>query len=91
MLFSGRRQPLFNMFGRRRNNRGMMWASLLGLGVGAVAYGLRRNQNINKMQPFQNLMSNFRFRKSAQMPNIGGLTELSKEIIPNKNPLPKNK
>lgn len=91
MLFSGRRQTLFNMFGRRRNNRGMMWASLLGLGVSAAAYGLRRSRNKNMLQPLQNLMSNFRFQKSAQMPNMAGLTEFSKEIIPNKNPLPKNK
>ena len=32
-LNTGRRQNRFKMFGRKRNNKGMMWASLLGLGV----------------------------------------------------------
>lgn len=91
MLFSGRRQPLFNIFGRKRKNRGMMWASLLGLGVSAAAYGLRRNRNKNMLQPFQNLLSNVRFKKFSQMPNLAGLTEFSKEIIPNKDLFPKNK
>jgi Na+(H+)/acetate symporter ActP len=80
----GRRQNILNMFGRRRNNRGMMWASLLGLGVSAAAYGLGRNQNRNMMAPFQNLISNFRTRNSGQMPNMAALTEFSKELAPNR-------
>jgi hypothetical protein len=86
MLFQGRKQPLFNMFGKKRKNRGMMWASLLGLGVSAAAYGLRRNRNMNSMQQLQSIMNNFRMNKPAQMPKMAGLTEFSKEILPNKNP-----
>lgn len=67
----------------------MMWASLLGLGVSAAAYGLRRNRNGNLMRPVQNLMNNFRSPKAGQMqPNMAAaLTEFSKDLTPNKNPL----
>ena len=60
LLNTGRKQNIFNMFGRKRNNRGMLWASLLGLGVSAAAYGLRRNQNRNMLRPVQNVMNNIR-------------------------------
>ena len=60
LLNTGRKQNIFNMFGRKRNNRGMLWTSLLGLGVSAAAYGLRRNQNRNMLRPVQNVMNNIR-------------------------------
>ncbi len=75
----------FNMFGRRRNNRGFLWASLLGLGVSAVAYGLRRNGNRNIQLPIQNLMNNFQLRNAGQMSRIAApLAEFSKELALNK-------
>jgi hypothetical protein len=49
--------------GRKGNNRGMMWASLLGLGVSAAVYGLRRNRNM--MRPVQNAMNNIRTRTAG--------------------------
>jgi hypothetical protein len=82
----GRRQNILKMFGRRRNNRGMMWASMLGLGVSAAAYGLRRNRNRNMQDPVQNLMNNFRLRNDGQMPKMANLTEFSKELAPNNDP-----
>lgn len=82
----GRRQPLLNMFGRRRNNNGMMWASVLGLGISAAVYGLRRNQNRKMQNPVQNLMNIFPMGKSVQKLNMAGLTEFAKELIPGKNP-----
>ncbi len=81
----GRSQNVLNMFGRRRNNRGMIWTSLLGLGLSAAAYGLSRNRNRNMLSPVQNLMKNFQFRNIAQMPKMANLTEFSKELVPNKN------
>lgn len=75
------------MFGRRRSNRGMIWASLLGLGVSAAAYGLGKNQNRNMLNPIQNLMNNFRMPTSSQMPKMSSLTELSKELVPSKDSL----
>lgn len=81
----GGRQNILNMLGRRRNNRGMIWASLLGLGVSAAVYGLRRTQNRNMTNPLQNLMNNFRFNNALQMPKMANLTEFSEELVPNKN------
>ena len=63
----------------------MIWASLLGLGVSAAAYGLSRNRNRNMLAPVQNLMNNTRMGKNAQQLNMAGLTEFAKEIVPNKN------
>lgn len=83
---TGRRQSLFNMMGKRRNNRGMVWASLLGLGVSAVTYGWRRNRNGNMLAPVQNLMNNFRSQNAGQMSKMAtSLTEFSKEIVPTKD------
>jgi hypothetical protein len=73
------------MFGRRRNNRGMVWASILGLGISAATYGLSRNRNKNMLSPVQNIMKNFQYRNIAQTPNMANLTEFSKELVPNKN------
>lgn len=73
------------MFGRRRNNRGMIWGSLLGLGISAAAFGLGRNRNKNKVRPIQNLMNNFGMEKGGQKLNLAGLTEFAKELIPDKN------
>jgi hypothetical protein len=85
VLFNlGRRQNISRVFGRR-NNRGMMWASLLGLGVSAAAYGLGRNRNRNMMAPIQDLLNNIQNRNSRQMPNMANLTEFSKELAPNKD------
>ena len=78
------------MFGRRRNNRGIIWASLLGLGVSAAAYGLRRNgnRNGNRSAPIQNFMSNFRMQIDGRIPKMAtSLTEFSKDLTPNKNQL----
>jgi hypothetical protein len=87
MLFNlGGSQQFLNMFGRRRNNRRMIWGSMLGLGVSAAAYGLGRNRNRNVTVPVQNLMKNFQSRNGSQMPRMAALTEFAKEIAPNKNP-----
>lgn len=66
-----------------------MWASLLGLGVSAAAYGVGRNRNKNTISSFQDLMNNFQSSKASQTPNMATLTEFSKELVPNKNPLTK--
>lgn len=68
------------MFNRKRNNRGVLWASLIGLGVSAAALGLRRNGNKNILAPVQNVMKNGQIPKMAT-----AITEFSKELIPNKN------
>jgi hypothetical protein len=87
LLNTGRRQNILKMFGRKRNNRGMMWASLLGLGVSAAAFGIRSNRNRNMLRPVQNVMNNIQTRTAGQMPNAAGITEFSNELVPDKNPL----
>lgn len=83
---TGRRQLFSNIIGRRRNNRGMVWGSLLGLGVSAAAYGFKRYRNKNVLLPLQNLMNNTGMG-NVQRQNMAGLTEFAKELVPNKNPL----
>ncbi|WP_251552019.1 hypothetical protein [Neobacillus muris] len=82
LLNIGRKQNLFNMFNRKRNNRGVLWASLLGLGVSVAALRLRRNGNKNMLAPIQNIV------KYGQIPKMTtALMEFSKELVPNKNKL----
>ncbi|MGO4889487.1 hypothetical protein ACJ2A9_17200 [Anaerobacillus sp. MEB173] len=63
----GRRsQQLFDIFGmrRRNNNRNGMMMSIVGLGIGAAAYGLMRGRNGNgrnqMMQPIQRSLNMLR-------------------------------
>jgi len=74
----------FNMFGKRRNNRAIVWTSLIGLGASAVAYGMKKNQNMNLSKTVQNAMN------SIQSANVGRniapvLAEFSKELMPTNN------
>ncbi|MBX9973797.1 hypothetical protein [Cytobacillus firmus] len=83
---AGRMQPFLNMFGRkRRRNRGMLWGSLISLGLSAAAYGFTRNRGRNMARPFQNLMNNTAQMTNFQKPNMAGLTEFAEELTSNKN------
>lgn len=83
-LFNMRRvQNRFNIFRKRRNNRGMLWTTLLSLAVSAAAFGIKANRNRNIQSSVQNLMSNLNIRNMAQMPKTAGLAEFSKELLPN--------
>ena len=76
----GKRLNLFNMF-NRRNNRGILWVTLIGLGVSvATVFGFRRNGNRNKLAPIQNFTNNGRINRMAT-----AVTEFSKELMPNQN------
>lgn len=79
----GKNQPFSNIFGRRRNKNGMMWGSLLSIGISAAAYGFRRYRNRNLTKPIQDLMNNSGIG-NVKRPNMAGLTEFAKEIVPNK-------
>lgn len=83
-LFNMRRvQNRFNIFQKRRNNRGWLWTTLLSLAVSATAFGIKRNRNRNIQNSVQNLMSNLNVRNMAQMPKMADLAEFSKELMPN--------
>ncbi|MFC0471453.1 hypothetical protein ACFFHM_13375 [Halalkalibacter kiskunsagensis] len=77
---SGRRTQ--QLFGARRNNRGGMLFSVLGLGIGATAYSLLRGRE-NGMQQMNQPIPNF--LKNAQINTIGkqnqiALAEFSEEL-----------
>ena len=85
---TGRMKPFLNMFGRkRRRNRGMIWGSLISLGLSAAAYGFTRNRGRNMARPFQNLMNNTAQMTNFRKPNMAGLTEFAEELTSNKNPI----
>jgi hypothetical protein len=79
---------LTKMFGRkRRNNRGVMWASIVGLGISAAAaLRRRRNQNNHMDQSVKNLMNTLPTMKNGQTPNLAAIaTEFSKELTQSKD------
>ncbi len=79
--FAGR-QPFFKIFSRRRNNRGAMWASLIGVGISAVAM-FTRNRGQKKISSinFQNLMKNNPLKKSSPNISDAALAEFSEELM----------
>lgn len=90
LLNTKRKQNIFKMFGRKRNNRGIVWASLLGLGIStATYYGLKRNQNRYMLRTIQNVMNNIRMRTTDNMPSVAVVTELAKELVPSIKSFPK--
>lgn len=71
-----------NMFGqKKRNGKGVFWASLLGIGVSAAAYQMGKNQRQNKSDRLQNLMDNFQKTKNISLPNLA-MAEFAKELAP---------
>ncbi|WP_416825202.1 hypothetical protein [Ectobacillus polymachus] len=78
---------LIRMFGRRRRGIGMMWMSLIGIGISAVAWGLGRSRNGNILRPLQNAMGNLRNQAASaasQVPKAAaGLAEFADDITPN--------
>lgn len=86
-----RNRQFLNMFGRRRNNRGVMWASLLGIGASAAAFGLGRNRNNNGMgRAIQNAVKNSglnNLQRVVPMPNKRAYAEFAQEMSPNQSPI----
>ncbi|RID84112.1 hypothetical protein D1953_14620 [Peribacillus asahii] len=76
---------MFKIFGRKRNNNGMMWASLLGLGVSAVAYGLSKNRNGNMQKPVEHVTNRSRTQTANPMLKAA-LAEFSEELGLDKDP-----
>ncbi|MEC2309613.1 hypothetical protein [Bacillus atrophaeus] len=78
-LLNAKKQPLLS--GKR--NRGIMWVSLLGLGVSLVTIGLRKKNNQNMLQPIQNLVNNFKQNNLKTSIPISNSTEFSNELTTN--------
>lgn len=81
-------QNFFRMFGKKKNNRGMIGASIVGLGLaGAALFGMVNKRTNDTNQPIKNigaLMDNLNLGKNGKMPNLATLNEFSKELLPAK-------
>lgn len=77
-------KPLVNVFGRKRKNRGAMWASLLGIGISAAVFGLTKGKRKISAQPFQNLKQSFQSftpKTNLNQMNNTALAEFSEELL----------
>ncbi|NMD69852.1 hypothetical protein HHO41_06095 [Bacillus sp. DNRA2] len=73
-----------NWFGqKKRTNKGIFWASLLGLGASAAAYQMGKSQKQNKSDRLQSLMDNFQKTRNISLPNLA-MAEFAKELTPDK-------
>ena len=76
-------RPILKIMGLKRDNRRVMWTSLIGLGVSAAAFRIKRNKNrSNGNRALQNMMNKVQSNGNFQAANIAGLAEFAKEIIP---------
>lgn len=75
------RQSIMKMLKRRRNNnRGVMWASLISLGISAIVMAMRKGQRNNMPGTFQNMLKKFTVKNNGSMMNNTALTEFSNEF-----------
>lgn len=75
-------QPFFNMFARKRKNRGAMWASLLGIGVSAAVFGVTKGKRRKDLVlPIQNMVKNFTPKTNLNLMDNAALTEFSEELL----------
>ncbi|MGZ4159930.1 MAG: hypothetical protein ACXVNF_03905 [Neobacillus sp.] len=75
------RRSFFRLFRQKRNNRGAMWASLVGLGISAAVFGVTRGKRTVNALPLQNLVKNFKPKADLNMMNNAALTEFSEELL----------
>ena len=75
------KQPIFKMFAKKQKNRGALWASLLGLGISAVVYGVTKGKRKIPTLPFQNMVKNFTPGNKINLMDNSALTEFSDELL----------
>ncbi|EMA6344226.1 hypothetical protein ACO11K_000673 [Bacillus cytotoxicus] len=91
LFTSGRRTPqMFTLFRNRKNNRGWIWFSLLGLGT-IFSVAATRYSNIKKpiQRLFQGIQNTTKTFTPAKL-NLAN-TEFANEITPNKQKKQSNK
>lgn len=71
---------LLSNFGRKKRN-GVLWASLLGLGLSAAAYGFKRKGNRKSNTSLVNVLDTFRMQNSRS-PAAAGTAEIANELMP---------
>ncbi len=78
-------QDLLSMFGRKKDSKGWLWGSIIGIGIGAALVSLGKNRNM--MDSIKNMTNNVNLDQKGSMPNfnLAALTEFSKELTPKQN------
>jgi hypothetical protein len=64
---------------RKRNNKGMLWASLISLAVSGVALLVKRDQ---KRRVTTNMTSPFQSREPSYKPSMAAIVEASRDLTP---------
>ncbi|HEY2421939.1 MAG TPA: hypothetical protein VGI04_11000 [Neobacillus sp.] len=75
------KQPFFNLFAKKRKNRGAFWASLLGLGLSAVVFGITRGNRKMTTPSFQNIGKSFADKANINMMDNAAMTEFSEDLM----------
>ena len=71
------------MFGKRQNNKSLMW-TLLGIGAGAAAYKMKRNRNVHLSRTVQNVMDTMQNGNLTRNMS-SAMAEFSQELMPKQN------
>ncbi|OJD90670.1 MULTISPECIES: hypothetical protein [Bacillus cereus group] len=84
-LFNSKKttQQMFELFGnKKKNNKGWIWASLLGLGT---VFGLLATRNSSMMRPIKHTFQGFQNKTRTFIPSKVNLAniEFADEIKPN--------
>ncbi|MCY8956146.1 hypothetical protein MOE39_20345 [Bacillus cereus] len=84
-LFNSKKitQQMFELFGnKKKNNKGWIWASLLGLGT---VLGLLATRNSSMMKPMKHTFQGFQNKTKSFIPSKVNLAnmEFADEITPN--------
>ncbi|MGH0612634.1 hypothetical protein [Bacillus cereus] len=84
-LFNSKKitQQMFELFGnKKKNNKGWIWASLLGLGT---VFGLLATRNSSMIRPIKHTLQGFQNKTRTFIPSKVNLAnmEFADEITPN--------
>jgi (p)ppGpp synthase/HD superfamily hydrolase len=75
-----KKQPYLNMFKKKRNNKGVMWASLISLGISTLMMMLSKGKRQKVTSSFQNLTKNITSKSGMPMMN-NALAEFGAEFF----------
>ncbi|MCM3568945.1 hypothetical protein [Neobacillus mesonae] len=89
-----KRMPFIKMFMPKRKNKGAVWASLAGIGIGAAVYGMKKGKSKDMDLPKFGTMKNITSPIKDSVKNIvpkmninnmdnAALTEFSEDLLQN--------
>jgi hypothetical protein len=75
-------RQMMKVFTKKKNNKGVLWASLISLGASAAVWGITKGKKreINTL-PIRNMFKNMNLNKNIPIMNDAALTEFSEELI----------